>query len=239
MTSCFSCFSGCFSTLRRQKRSAALDYVKLQEDSGSKHPGVKGVQEALGASSQLPIICVLGGTKFQNAISEPLIQALAAEFKKELSERVQVVTGGMNGVQEKFASGLDGFKPAVVHLMPQGEVPKYPHGAAIVLHAGKNLDERKDIFGQLGSIYLCIEGGPGVAKEATGAYERGAKVLPVKYTGGASGGQFNFPAGALDKPDFATVEQWEQLEKKCPADNMRGHTSATAKVIVQLIKRLI
>lgn len=218
-----------------------MDYTKLQEATDEKDRGVKETLKALGTSSALPMICLLGATKFQSKISEPLIKALAVEFKKELAGQVLVITGGMPGVQElmsrELMQGSEPFTPSVVHLMPQGEACTYKDGK--VVHAGKDLDERKKIFGQIGSIYICIEGGPGVSKEAGTAYDRGAIVLPIKSTGGASSGMFDFPKGAFEKPDWATAEQWKQLEDKCPDDNVRGHTSGTAKVIVQLIKTLI
>mmetsp|Transcript_62663 Transcript_62663/g.158630 ORF Transcript_62663/g.158630 Transcript_62663/m.158630 type:complete len:100 (+) Transcript_62663:2-301(+) len=49
-------------------------------------------------------------------------------------------------------------------------------------------------------------------------------------TGGASKGKFDFPLGALEKPSFATEEQWALLQRKdSPVD-------ASAAAVVDVVK---
>jgi len=157
------------------------------------------------------IVCILGGTKFQGEESEALVKAAAKELSTARGDDVKFVTGGMAGVQETFAKHCgDGSR--VSHLLPVGESSGFGTGTDI--HAGADLEERKAIFGQLGNIYVTVEGGPGVSQEARAGHERGAAVIPLRRTGGASGGMFDFPAAALEKPTFATDEEWDLLGRK-------------------------
>merc|ERR1719440_1602591 len=138
-------------------------------------------------------VCILGGRAFQEPDSEDLVKALADEFSARLANQVVVLTGGMPGVQETFAKGCTAGPP-VVNLMPEGEESNY--GVGVDFPRFKDLKERISYFGQIGDIYISVEGGPGVAKEARAASERGAAVVPLISTGGASGGQikkFEYP----------------------------------------------
>merc|ERR1719171_3255063 len=118
------------------------------------------------------------------------------------------ITGGMPGVQEAFAKYcMVGSR--LYNLLPSGQQSNYGVGEDI--HAGTNLDERLKIFGELGDVYITFEGGPGVSKEANAAFARGVGVVPLMRTGGASGGMFDFPAGAMEKPSFTSQEQWDLL----------------------------
>lgn len=173
-------------------------------------------------------ICILGGTKFNEASSEELVKALARELEKasDASEAF-FVTGGMGGVQEVFAKHCgDGSR--VWNLLADSQTGDYGVGKDV--HAGANLEDRKEIFGQLGDVYITIEGGPGVAQEARAAHERGATILPLMRTGGASGGMFDFPKAALERPDFASEEQWASLKKK------EASADESAQAVVALVK---
>eukprot|EP00419_Tripos_fusus_P006858 CAMPEP_0172681612 /NCGR_PEP_ID=MMETSP1074-20121228/17579_1 /TAXON_ID=2916 /ORGANISM="Ceratium fusus, Strain PA161109" /LENGTH=165 /DNA_ID=CAMNT_0013500141 /DNA_START=45 /DNA_END=542 /DNA_ORIENTATION=- len=139
---------------------------------------------------------------------------------------VVVLTGGMPGVQQTFAQSLGPNFDAQVHLLPEGKTSDFGVGTDII--AGHDLPERMQIFGSLGHVYVCIEGGPGVAKEAKQAFERGAKVLPIMSTGGASSGMFDFPQGALEKPDFVTDYQWSMMKAQ-------GDPDATASAMTDVI----
>jgi len=99
--------------------------------------------------------------------------------------------------------------------------------------AGENHEERMYILGQLGDVYLTVEGGPVVAKEAKAAAQRQAAVIPLKSTGGASAGMFDFPQDALRKPSWATQEQWAKLESQALPDEM----AATVVAMLQAILR--
>jgi len=159
----------------------------------------------------LPRVCILGGRSFQNPLSEVLVQKAAALCGKQLAGKALVITGGMPGVQETFVRNL-GPSVQAVQLLPVGQSSNY--GCGKDLAAGMSLEERMAIFGELGDIYLSIEGGPGVAKEARAAAQRGAFVVPVQWTGGASGGMFDFPTASLQCPKQATKEEWSRLQEK-------------------------
>merc|ERR1712125_214620 len=136
-----------------------------------------------------------------------------------------VITGGMPGVQRAFARGLGDF-PALFNLLPLGNSSNY--GVGVDIEAGKDLPERMEIFALIGDIYISIEGGPGVAKEANNALARGAVVLPMMATGGASSGKCEFPMLALRAPFCATSHQWELIQKKNPPKD-------TARAAVDII----
>lgn len=178
--------------------------------------------EALSAAveEQLPRgprICILGGKQFMDPKSEPSVRALAQLLAEPLVRSGAVVlTGGLPGVQATFAEELHraGFEN-IVNLVPLGEQSNYGIGEDLV--AGLSVEERMGVFAKLGQIYVCIEGGPGVAKEARDAHQRGAFVLPLMSTGGASGGAFGFPTAALEAPSFAVAE-WASLKADTPEE---------------------
>merc|ERR1712216_1043508 len=127
-----------------------------------------------------------------------LVKAVAAEFA-HLGNQVVFVTGGLAGVQRCFAENCgDGSR--TWNLLPVGHQSSYSEGTDV--HAGDDLCERRQVFGQLGDIYITIGGGPGSAQEARAADKRGAGIVPVVRSGGASSGMFDFPSRALRKPAF-------------------------------------
>eukprot|EP00913_Durusdinium_trenchii_P029220 g27393.t1 len=88
-----------------------------------------------------------------------------------------------------------------------------------------NCQDVQSLLASIGDIYITIEGGQDVAEQASGfknrvglvdvkldpiqanaAFSRGAAVIPVICTGGASSGMFHFPAAALKKPDFVSKD---------------------------------
>jgi len=155
-----------------------------------------------------------------------LVKALAAEVASKL-RRVTILTGGSPGVQETFAQALGDF-PSLVHIVREGEKSNFSCGKDVA--AGADLDEWMDLFGHVGDIYVCIEGGRGTAYEASSAHKHGALVLPVLWTGGASAGQFDFPSEVLEKPEIISEAQWALLQEKAPPE-------ATASAIIEIILR--
>lgn len=182
-----------------------------------------------------PRVCILGGRKFQERSSELLVKELAKEFAAKLKDRAVVLTGGLEGIQETFATSL-GLPSQVVNMVPEGESAQFSVGKEV--RAGANLGERIQIYGQIGDIYLTIEGGPGVSKEARAASDRDAVVLPMAWTGGASGGMFDFPAKALSKPDYFSEEEWRQVKEKTEMDEVELAQS-TAKTVIRGIVTLV
>eukprot|EP00927_Polykrikos_kofoidii_P015731 TRINITY_DN17027_c0_g3_i4.p1 TRINITY_DN17027_c0_g3~~TRINITY_DN17027_c0_g3_i4.p1 ORF type:complete len:792 (-),score=178.36 TRINITY_DN17027_c0_g3_i4:38-2413(-) len=192
------------------------------------------LQPSLAASQaiarQLPRglrVCIVGSTAFTDPASEPLVRALGRAFAEKLAGRVVVLTGGMPGVQQTFAIALGGSFPALVHLLPEKNTSGF--GVGMDVAAGATLSERMAIFGQLGDVYIVVEGGPGAASEAAAAFTRGALVLPLMTTGGASSGMFNFPADALQRPACATDQHWS-----CLRDKVAPEVAAAA--VVEIIK---
>eukprot|EP00927_Polykrikos_kofoidii_P015732 TRINITY_DN17027_c0_g4_i1.p1 TRINITY_DN17027_c0_g4~~TRINITY_DN17027_c0_g4_i1.p1 ORF type:complete len:772 (-),score=137.59 TRINITY_DN17027_c0_g4_i1:56-2311(-) len=188
------------------------------------------VQHSEAVAQLLPLgprVCILGGTAFKNLASETIVKALGQAFAERLAGRVVVLTGGMPGVQQTFAVALGDAFPALVHLLPEGNASGF--GVGMDVAAGATLPERMAIFGQLGDVYIVVEGGPGAASEAAAAFTRGALVLPLMTTGGASSGMFNFPADALQRPACATDKQWSCLRDPVAPE-------VIAAVVVEIIE---
>jgi len=196
-----------------QAEAASREIVPGEETVGM--PGglrTSVVQAAESLASQIGPgirICVLGGTAFRGPDSEALTAGLAAELDAAFGEAAVFITGGMAGVQETFAKHCPNSR--VFNLLQIGGSSGY--GVGMDLEAGENLDERKKVFGQIGDIYITVEGGPGVAQEARDAFKRGAGIVPLMRTGGASEGQFGFPPEALKPPAFAEAAHWELLQR--------------------------
>jgi len=189
------------------------------------------VDRLRGEIGESVCVCILGGTSFQCKDSEDLVKAIAKNLAKPCgmpNVPVSFITGGMAGVQKTFAEHCgDGSR--IWNLLPVGESSGFAQGTD--LHAGENLEKRKEVFGQLGDVYLTVEGGPGVAEEARAAYARGAVVVPLARTGGASSGMFDFPAKALEAPDFVDSNQWALLQDK--TGTVVDSAAAAASIISQ------
>jgi len=207
------------STDGRLTKALTEEWVPVQE----------AVERIVHDLPPLPRVCILGGTSLNDPDTAMLLKSVARSLEASLSNRIVILTGGMKGVQESLVKGLTDF-PALVHLLPFGQASGFSIGKDVV--AGTSLEERQEIFGQVGQVYLTFEGGPGVAKEAKAAFERGAVVLPFASTGGASSGMHDFPAGALMRPGFATTEQWACLQEK-------GSPWHAASVVVDIISNLL
>lgn len=156
-----------------------------------------------------PVICVLGSTTFTNPSTEAIVVSCAGALQ-HLRHRVTFMTGGMNGVQKAFSQNCVGGN--LFELLPIGSYGEIAH--AHDLHAGTTLEQRQEVLALLGDIYLTLEGGPGVAREARIAHAHGALVIPVMSSGGASSGMFDFPKESFNKPSWARTRHWEMLHKK-------------------------
>lgn len=186
--------------------------------------------------AKLPRLCILGGQAFHDPLSGHLVKAVAALCASRLANTVVVLTGGMKGVQDTFARAM-GPAPLSVHLLPVGQESGFGVGRDV--SAGSTLGERMAIYAEIGDVYLTFEGGPGVAKEAAAAVQRGATVLPVVWTGGASGGKFNFPLEALDCPCGCAADVWKLIcDKGERQENELVRTTAEAviTIIAELVK---
>ncbi|CAJ1349797.1 unnamed protein product [Effrenium voratum] len=115
------------------------------------------------------------------------------------------ITGGRPGTQEAFARSCDPSK--VYTLLPPGE----SCGFGQPVTCGRDQEEAQIFLASVADIYVTIEGAEAVAGQARLAFSRGASVIPVICTGGASSGKHDFPGAALRKPSFASEEQWSMI----------------------------
>ncbi|CAK9109530.1 Uncharacterized protein SCF082_LOCUS50900, partial [Durusdinium trenchii] len=174
-------------------------------------------------------ICILGGTEMHNPETKPLVQAVAERLARQLPSDAVVLTGGMAGIQEQMVKSLSlhGFQK-VVNLVHMGHERSY--GIGEDLCAGLDVTERKKVFGAVGDVYLCLEGGPGVAEEAAAAFARGARIIPLMALGGAGSGEFHFPLDALETPHWSSSKDWAALTAPLP-----GHREDMADAVVRLV----
>ncbi|CAE7518942.1 zupT [Symbiodinium necroappetens] len=195
---------------RAREAVAALDWTATEErfPTESALDSVRRLRKELPPK---PIVCILGGTAISKPDTEETVKELADALSARVGSRAVFMTGGMAGVQKAFADSCPEHMP-LFHLTPFGEKSNFDMGQDV--HAGVSLAERKDVYGLLGDLYITIEGGPGVAGEAKAAAERGAAVIPLIRSGGASAGMFDFPTGALNKPAWALEAQWALLSKE-------------------------
>jgi predicted Rossmann-fold nucleotide-binding protein len=192
-------------------------------------------------TANLPRMCVLGGRRFGDERSATFVKEMTAAIAEKYKDKMVVITGGLQGIQQAFVDGLGGNAPETVHVLPIGDSSGFAHGRD--QHAGKDMNERMQIFAEVGEIYLTIEGGPGVAKEATQAFKRGAVVLPAIWTGGASSGMFDFPAeadlkAALEKNGAYSEADWAALKgtaAKDDADLVSSSAAAAVNILGQLL----
>lgn len=156
-------------------------------------------------------IVILGSTTFNCPDSEDITKRVAGILCARCSSKATFITGGMPGVQKAFAESCTD-QAHLWNIVAHGTVSGYGKGRDIC--AGQDNAQKRAVLGEIGDIYLCIEGGPGVAEEARHAHERKVCIIPVIRTGGASSGKFDFPTAALQKSPLATVEQWDLLTNK-------------------------
>mmetsp|Transcript_93220 Transcript_93220/g.300074 ORF Transcript_93220/g.300074 Transcript_93220/m.300074 type:complete len:238 (+) Transcript_93220:305-1018(+) len=183
------------------------------------------------------LVCVLGGTKCSCQETEELIRLVAdALFMALPPAGVAFVTGGMPGVQQSFAgtsSSSSGSKHQHWHLVQKGTASGFGLGSD--LEAGRDQVEKGQLIALVGDVYVTFEGGPGVAKEANIAFERGALVVPLVRTGGASSGMFDFPKGAI-APHAGVKDPapWEVLGRKEASLAETAH--AVAEIVAAFVR---
>lgn len=172
-------------------------------------------------------ICILGSEKLESATAEELAVALASALNAAVGNQVVFLTSGLAGVQEVFAKRCAKIGGTVINVLPAGRECDYGVGRDVALAVGQQ--QHSHIFGQIGDVYVSIEGGPAVAQEAETAFARGAYVVPIVRSGGASGGMYGYPAGALQKPHFADEASWSLLSS-CSASNEESAQAAARLV---------
>merc|ERR1711957_1080197 len=127
--------------------------------------------------------------------------------------QIVVVLGGQEGVQEAVGGGLGlGFRDAV-NVLPKDTRSAYDIGRDVTFHCPTKADWTK-IFRALGHVFIILEGGPESADPMELAVERGALIIPMMSTGGAANGMFGFPQKALERPNVATIDEWQTLKER-------------------------
>eukprot|EP00927_Polykrikos_kofoidii_P038215 TRINITY_DN32510_c0_g1_i1.p1 TRINITY_DN32510_c0_g1~~TRINITY_DN32510_c0_g1_i1.p1 ORF type:complete len:1551 (-),score=292.74 TRINITY_DN32510_c0_g1_i1:73-4560(-) len=213
---------------------AAID-VDLANSAAADAFGGSRLSAAEIVARQLPPgprVVVLGDLAFKDPSTQKIIEAMAKQFKESLAGSLVVLTGGAHGVQEVFSKALGADFPALVHLVPSsGEGSRFGVGVDVIV--GGSPEDRSEVLGQLGHVYISVEGGLNVAKLARCAFRRGAIIVPLVSTGGASAGMYDFPQGALECPSFVTDRQWARLkDRQAPPD-------AAAKAVVDVISAFL
>lgn len=156
-------------------------------------------------------ICVLGVVAPECVEAVESARLVAQGLSTSLGSRAVFITTGHAGVQQTFAeSCADGER--VYSILPDGVASNYATG--VDLNVADSEEQARALLTAVGDIYLSFEGDKAVAEEAEVAFARGARVLPLIRTGGASAGAFGFPAEAIADPDFFVKEgQWAMLSR--------------------------
>jgi len=203
------------------------DEEEIEEEDEENTQALQRLRSHMGIGVR---VCILGSTTWTCPDSKGLVVALARRCQSNLGRRASFITGGMPGVQETFAQSCNETM-RLWNLLPRRSQSLY--GVGTDIHAGASIAERREILGQLGDIYVTVEGGPGVAQEARDAVQRGARVLSLRRTGGASSGMFDFPPAALEKPPSVSEEHWALL------GDAQAPVEASADAAMTILRNLV
>ncbi len=156
-----------------------------------------------------PRLVVVGSTSFYGKDSRLLCEVIAKTFASLPS--LVCVTGGMDGVGKTFAESFFNARRSIrstsetlYHLLPQG---MSTIDCGTTLGAGFDLDDRREILGRIGQVYLVIEGGPGTEHEVSIATTHGHPRIPLAMTGGEAASEYD----RLPCPAWATIDDWKLL----------------------------
>ena len=139
------------------------------------------VEELKAAMPQRHSVAILGGTQLHNDLSRPFIEQLGRTFGECLRGKVNFITGGNLGVQGLFTKSLgpkEDFEGLVYNFLPKGkELPSgddssSPCPFGTELAAGSDFAQRNRLLARTADVIVVIEGGEGVAFEATEAFKR-------------------------------------------------------------------
>mmetsp|Transcript_45158 Transcript_45158/g.104639 ORF Transcript_45158/g.104639 Transcript_45158/m.104639 type:complete len:906 (+) Transcript_45158:58-2775(+) len=156
-----------------------------------------------------PKVCILGSTVMHGSDTKAVVEAMAANLATWVGTDICLLTGGNTGVQEAFGNEV-GSAVSMFHLALPGTKSNFMHGEDVEVLGDLGL--KSAVMGEIGDLYITLEGGPKVADEARRAVLRGAIVLPISQTGGASAGSHGFPPVALKRPPCIPEPQWSSLQ---------------------------
>eukprot|EP00435_Cladocopium_sp_Y103_P019932 s4028_g4.t2 len=155
---------------------------------------------------------------------EELAKQVALQLEGAFHQAI-FITGGLPGVQESFAKSCNPSTSKVYKLAPGSCSGCTLNGQTV--KAGTTLREVQSVLACIGEVYITFAGDQEVAEQAGIAFSRGAAVVPVIRTGGAScslwcsfisSGKFGFPAAALKKPAFLGKENWSFITSTDASD---------------------
>ncbi|CAE6917284.1 HERC1, partial [Symbiodinium sp. KB8] len=171
---------------------------------------------------------------FHQATSAALCAAIGQKLGSEVGGRCILLTGGNAVVHEAVARPFFnevGRDRCVFHLCPLGRVCHFDFG--VIVGAGSDSNERREIFARSCSACIAVEGGPGTMDEMKLALTNGVPVLAVKRSGGASEEIYHsFPDG-LPKPRGVDKALWDRLSEES------GTPEETAEVVVKIIGAML
>ena len=176
---------------------------------------VSEIRRNLGPGLKIVILAEEG------AEFEELANQVALQLQRAF-HRAVFITGGLPGVQETFATSCHPSK--VYKLTPGTSIFN-----GITINAGRTLKEVQNVLACIGDVYIAFAGEHDVSEQASIAFSRGAAVIPIISTGGASSGQFDFPVAILKKPAFVSKEHWSCISGK---DSSEVATAAAITAIV-------
>lgn len=114
-----------------------------------------------------PVLGLIGSTAFHHAQTYGACTKLGRYLA---NTGYTVVTGGLSGIPKAIR---DGYAPCekIFHLLPY--FWKKP-SRGTTIRTGLTLYGRRMILAEVHDIYLCVEGGPGTAREVKLINSRGA-----------------------------------------------------------------
>lgn len=173
-----------------------------------------------------PRLLVAGSFTFYSESNSEVCQHVGRSLAA--IDRLILLTGGALGVAgvitNSFGNALHSRANGeqIFHVLPRGEVSDHQrqvqHG--ITVFAGESWSERAVLLGQLCTMCLVLEGGPGAVEEARSAAEHNAAVIPIGLTGGAAADFMR----EMDRPDYATPEDWSNLSSSQTAPSVVGNS---------------
>lgn len=167
---------------------------------------VSEIRRKLGPGLKIVILADAGSE------AEELAKQVALQLQGAFHQAI-FITGALPGVQESFAKSCNPSTTKVYKLTP-GSCTLNGH----TVKAGTTLREVQSVLACIGDVYITFAGDQEVAEQAGIAFSRGAAVVPVIRTGGASSGKFGFPAAALKKPAFLGKENWSFISSTEASD---------------------
>jgi len=161
-------------------------------------------------------ICILGSQILRGSANVSLVQAVAKGVRRAVGETAVIIMSGEAGVQATFAQAFGA--ESVVNFVPKGK--KSVSGIGHDMVVGATITDVMTKMKSIAHLYLAFEGEASCVEISKAASERGAFVLPVMRTGGASScaDSPGFPAKALQRPSFVAEAVWSQIRDPSSGD---------------------